>query len=274
VVSRRARTLIPLALVGYLAMLGSLALFLSRESFLQAFVEGGVFEWVSLILWLTAGIAAFGLLSCRISRWLVISLLIVLLACAAREADLHNALTGYSVLKIGYYIDGEHPLPHRIAFGGIILLLVAALVRLGLAVVNHVRVRNGALRSWELSILLGLATMVLTKVADRAPAVAEKAFGLSVSDGWRHYLLAFEEGSEALVPLFALSAMGLFVHEHARLRRSERGPEGDESGAYAPPASDESPDSSAASSAPPPGSRGATPPASPSAARRSTGAKA
>jgi hypothetical protein len=208
-------------LLGYLALLGGLTLLLSQETHARMFAESGPFEWASIVMWLMSGVAVFILLRRGINLSLVIAVSITTLMCAAREADLHKAFTDYSVLKIGYYIDGDFPLAQRAALGAIMMLALTALGRVVVGIANRLRTRSGPMSSWELLVVLALAIIVLTKVADRGPDVLESVFGVSVAPAAIDHVKAFEEGMEALVPLSALLAIALFVRAEARTDEDE-----------------------------------------------------
>ena len=205
-----------------MVVLMGLALGLSKGTFAETFAETGPFEITSLLLWLIACIAVFALLRPRISIWLAISMSIVILIAAGREADLHKAFTGYSVLKLGYYFDGSFPLTQRLIFSGIMLIFIAALARITVAIIECLRTRRGPLRGWESLVLIALTLVVLTKLTDRAPNMIEDLFSVTVGEGVRRYTKAFEEGMETLVPLLLIMAMALFLRSAVQ-RLPQRG---------------------------------------------------
>lgn len=134
------------------------------------------------------------------------SLAVVMLAFAAREMDWHKAFTGTSVLKFSFFLRDGEPL-HRVVAG---LVLVPVLLACA-----HLALRHGpglwrGLRRLDpvaVTVLTFAVTLVVGKVADRAPAILAEEHGIVLAAGVRAWQTSMEEVMElALVFLVALGA--------------------------------------------------------------------
>ena len=169
--------------------------------------EGGFVETATLYLYVAAalGVALARLPMLRPFDKLAVGLL--LLAFAAREADLHLALFEVSILKASFY--------HRHATPGQIVVALALLVPVALSFLLLLN-RHGSLwlapparwRAPVVTIATFVALMVVTKVFDRLPAVlVELRFVQEMPVAARHVLLALEELLELALPLLAMLAV-------------------------------------------------------------------
>lgn len=172
----------------------------------QLFSETGSFEKMSPWLWLC--LAALIPLTFRRLSLPIISGVVISVACAAREWDMHKSFTGYSVLKPGFYLRSEFELHHQIIAGIAVLALGASVF---ITVQHLLRVRPRRLHPlpmWVLALVIGLGMMVLTKVFDRAPKVLEVDFETQLGDRPLSLMMSLEEGLEMLMPV-AFAAMVL-----------------------------------------------------------------
>lgn len=155
------------------------------------------------VLFYVAVVAALWWMSASAPHWRErAGIGLMLIACAARELDLHKTLTGTSVLKLSFY---THPWPlHQ--------KLVALAIVLALAATAVLLARRFALRIWRdlrrgdalaITVLSFFATLVLTKIVDRSFAVLAEDYGITMAPLLATVLHAFEEIGECSLPLIA-----------------------------------------------------------------------
>jgi hypothetical protein len=132
---------------------------------------------------------------------------LVLLAFAAREADLHTALFQVSILKSSFYL--RHGTPGEIVVALCILVPVALSFLLLLK--RHGSRWLVAPTRWPapvFTVATFVGLMLLTKVFDRLPAVLVELRWLEAMPVVaRHVLLALEELLELALPLLATLAV-------------------------------------------------------------------
>lgn len=131
---------------------------------------------------------------------------VLLAAMAAREADLHSALFGISILKSNFY---RHAPVGQIA---VALCVLAPIALAGLWLfARHLGQWRRHPASWSapavtLAVLVG--TMVVAKVFDRTPdTLRQMGLREQVPAALIHVMLALEEILELTLPLFAIVAM-------------------------------------------------------------------
>jgi hypothetical protein len=178
-----------------------LALALPVDESTPLFEETGPFERASPWLWL-----AFALwipLVFRKPTLEVAAGMVVAIAAAAREWDWHLAFTDYSVLKPPFYYR-EGTIPERLIAGGIMLVVIAAVVVL-LARLIHLRPWKRPWPWWVFALGFAFFMLVSTKAVDRAPAILRDDLGWINLDEHlrvRTVFYAIEEGLEMLLPVF------------------------------------------------------------------------
>lgn len=142
---------------------------------------------------------------------------LLLLAFAAREADLHVSLFQVSILKASFY--HRHGTPGQIAVALCILLPV--LLAFMLLLRRHGALWLAAPSRWSAPVVTVTTFAVLilvAKVFDRLPAViVDLGILEAVPDRMRHVLLALEELLELALPLLAMLAVvqGRLIHRQA-----------------------------------------------------------
>jgi hypothetical protein len=188
--------------------------------------EGGAIESATLWAYLTA-VLGICLLRWPAASWRdVAAACVVLLAMAAREADLHIALYGISILKSRFYLDASL----QQILGALAVLLPIAMSACWLLY----RYMSSWLRPpsrWSVpatTVALMIGLMVVAKVFDRTPALLG-AWREQVPAALLHVMLALEEVVELSLPLFALLAMAqcrigetALARQAAGLPRSEQ----------------------------------------------------
>ena len=132
---------------------------------------------------------------------------LLLVAMAAREADLHKAMFGMSILKSRFYLDATSPWPVLAALGVLIPIVVAGLwllTRHGHRWLQSPRQWNAPMVSVSTLVLL----MVFAKVMDRTPAtLGEMGLLQQVPQTLIYLMLSLEEILEFALPLFAAVAL-------------------------------------------------------------------
>lgn len=170
--------------------------------------EGGLVETGTLMLY---GAAVVGLALARLPLLPSVDRVcaaIMLIAFAAREADMHVSLFGFSILKARFY--STVGTPEQIA----VALLILAPVAVALCVLiarNKWRWRT-PLERWS-SPVATVAVFVLVlgvaKALDKIPGLMQSAGAAALlSDTLRHVMLSVEEILEFLLPGLVLLAIG------------------------------------------------------------------
>lgn len=155
-------------------------------------------------------LAAF--LSVPLLRWRGMSAADALAACvllaamAAREADLHTALFGISILKSHFYL---HAPAGQIA---VALCVLAPIVVAGLwLMVRHAHRWRMPPQRWSApvaTLTVLVATMVVAKVLDRTPdTLGQLHLRVLVPQAAIYVMLALEEIFEFALPVYAILAV-------------------------------------------------------------------
>ncbi len=165
--------------------------------------EGGPVENLTIVMYLVAVVV---LLLRRLPLTLPdkAAIAVLLLACAAREADLHKDLFGMSILKARFYTDFAAPWQIAVA--------LAALLPAGAAVWWLLVSRRGAWfvrpARWSAPVVTAVAfvvVLVLSKVLDRLPdTLTGWHIVTTLSEPARLFLQAWEELLELALPVLAL----------------------------------------------------------------------
>ena len=183
---------------------GLAAATLPDPAFARLFNEYGLVESLTIAAWLVAAVifATEAISRGGAVAWLAVP---VCIAAALREADLHVALTGLSVLKIRFYASDAFAVWEKLLALAVVLPIGAALAALLLLLVRRLR-RDGAGSPAIRLLLVTLALLVLSKVLDRSPAVLLEWYGFQRSDDLRRWMQAFEEGIELLLPVLFVAS--------------------------------------------------------------------
>lgn len=140
-----------------------------------------------------------------------LALLIVILGLAAREWDAHIRLTGSSVLRVSYYLNGPLAVEKLWALCAV-ALFAASLLCLAWHYTRALRQRvhgNDAIRS---AVIAFIATALIAKVLDRSVNVLAQDFGWVISTTTAMLVLSIEETLELVLPLIVVAT----VWQHAR----------------------------------------------------------
>jgi hypothetical protein len=164
-----------------------------------AFSEQGLFERLSPWFWvglavliplvhpkLTPGVAAGVILS---------------LAAAAREIDLHKTATGYSVLKPGFYTHSEYPFHQQLIAGTLVLLVLASAVYLCFRVWKLRPWMSATRPAWLFALVFAVIMLLATKILDRAPDLLADILGRKFPIRIAVAMFAWEEGLEMLLAM-------------------------------------------------------------------------
>jgi hypothetical protein len=143
------------------------------------------------------------------------SLAIVMLAFAAREMDWHKAFTGTSVLKFSFFLRDGEPL-HRVVAGAVLLPVALASAYLVLWQGPGLLGRLRRLDPVAVTVVVFAVTLVVGKIADRAPAILAEQYGVLLSAGVRAWQTSIEEVMELALP--CLVALGSWQHRSRPLQ--------------------------------------------------------
>lgn len=202
-------------------LLASAPVALPESLFDLAFSEHGLVESLTVALWVLAGamFTAAAMVRGGAVAWLAAPLCF---AAALREADVHQAMTGISILKLRFYSsDVIEPWEKLAAVGVLLPLLTAAAVLLGLFLR---RWRCDGLRNAEMRMMCGaIGLLVSSKVVDRLPAVLREWSGMETAAVVVHSMQAVEEGIELLLPVLFLASYALANPGRLPQRTAPRG---------------------------------------------------
>lgn len=162
-----------------------------------AFSERGLFERLSPWLW--AGLALLiPLVHLKLSLGVAAGM-ILSIAAAAREIDLHKTATGYSVLKPGFYTHSEYPFHQQLIAGTLVLMAIASALYLTRRVWTLRPWMSATRPAWLFALLFAMFMLVATKGLDRAPDLIADTFGLRLPGRLAVIMFAWEEGLEMLL---------------------------------------------------------------------------
>lgn len=173
---------------------------MSPETNVAMFAETGPFEQASPWLWL--GLAVLIVAVFRRATRGVFAGVILSVAAAAREWDMHKSFTGYSVLKPGFYTTTEYPLHQQIIAGVIVLAIFASAAYLVWLLWKLRPWMSSPRPAWLFALALAVFMVGFTKVLDRAPAIIRNDFGIDLHERLILLMGAWEEGLELLLAVF------------------------------------------------------------------------
>jgi len=177
-----------------------------RPAFLQ---EGGPIENSTIFFYILSALCVLTLRPPGWSKLDAAAVFVVLLAFAAREADLHVALFGTSILKARFY-NSIGTLPQIAAALAVLAPIVLAL---GWLARRSQRVWRAALyrRRWRAAthtVLAFVLAIVLAKTLDRLPEILHDTGLLRVlPTALRYVMLSLEEILELSLPILATVAL-------------------------------------------------------------------
>lgn len=127
-------------------------------------------------------------------------------AFGARELDLHKNLTGESVLKLSFYLR-DVPVPQKLLASVVVAGFGCALLFL---LLRHSRPVLSAFRRLDpfaVTVVLFVATLVLSKILDRSVNLFVQDLGIPVPPRTRLLVQGMEELLELTLPLLLLNAI-------------------------------------------------------------------
>jgi hypothetical protein len=167
--------------------------------------EGGMIDGAAvpfyylalIVLWLGTPHLA------RLSR---IAISVLLVACVAREYDLHSALFGVSILKVNFYrrfASGPQIVVALLIIAPVLISIGFLLMRHGRWLLDGVRHRRPA----PVTVLSIFLTLVLVKILDRLLALAATTGIPGAKVVARVIQIPLEEPLETLLPLLVIVAI-------------------------------------------------------------------
>lgn len=199
----------PLVALAFLVLAHAIWLALPAQATMALMSEHGPVEGLNVALYIV--VATLVVLWRRPEDdWrLWTSLAIVMLAFAAREMDWHKAFTGTSVLKFSFFLRDGQPL-HRVVAAAV--LLPVALASAYLVLRQGPPLLRGLCRldPVAVTVVVFAVTLVVGKIADRAPAILAEEHGILLSANVRAWQTSIEEVME--LALAFLVALGAWQH--------------------------------------------------------------
>ncbi|TVQ82826.1 MAG: hypothetical protein EA380_00280 [Phycisphaeraceae bacterium] len=203
----RTPLLVLLVVVASAVFLAVTPWMMSEPDHRHLFGDDGPVELISELLWVFLAGVAFGILRPIWQKGLAGAALA--LACAAREASWHKQFTDdESVLKPGFFLDFQDVgiVPKLIA-GVAVLILLWSVIIVSISCWQRAS-RDGWFRaSWVQTAAIGLITLAISKVFDRAPGIITDFRDVDMEYPLRGVLYALEEGLELLLPIIFIIAL-------------------------------------------------------------------
>jgi hypothetical protein len=169
--------------------------------------EEGPVEFGTLWVYGAAVLCALLLRGPGTSRLDLAAAAVLLLAMMAREADLHKAMFGLSILKSRFYLDATSPWPVLAALAVLLPIVLSGLWLL----VRHGRRWLRPMAQWTapmVSVTVLVAAMVVAKILDRTPATLDDLGLLQrTPQAIVYVMLSLEEILEFALPVFAIAAI-------------------------------------------------------------------
>lgn len=174
---------------------------------LSFLLEDGPVENGTVVLYLAAAALVLLLPLPALARPDKLALFVILVAFAAREADLHSAMFGMSILKARFYNQFANPWQIAAALA-MLAPLTLSILWLGRRFVMARSTPQQRHAWWpvKMTALTFLLVIVVSKTMDRLPASVVE-MGLSAQElslGTRTVLLSLEEVLEFALPLLAI----------------------------------------------------------------------
>ncbi len=176
----------------------------------------------------TAAVVGYGLalimlgacLFAATSRKLVLCLMVLCIFFAAREMDLHKTLTGTSMLRLSFYLNG----PLTFAKAASALSVFAFVCSAAYLVLQHgrslwARARMG--NAYAQAALTFMAALVFSKSLDRTTAILREDFGLNIAESIAILIQANEEIIELTLPLIVALAAAQYLIQSRIEQRSQ-----------------------------------------------------
>ena len=202
---RRSMLLLLVALLAVSALMLGMQATMSDGRLTWTFSEAGPFERLSEWFWLLAAGAAMVLI--RPLRWRSVSVALICVAAAAREADLHAKLTHDSITKINYYLAPGFPLWERVLAAVAALAIIALVAELLIAAVRFAIEDKFFDHAWSCVAAICFGLVVALKVLDRSNAFLEEKFAIDLPETVAQTISVLEEGLECALPLVVLYVM-------------------------------------------------------------------
>ncbi len=178
---------------------------LPTQVVMDALREFGPVESASVFFYLVAAAWAFVSIR-RLPPGTGIAVGIVMLACAAREAQWHTDFTGTSMLRVSFYY-GPASLQAKVVSLLALLPFLWAMLHLVRRYVPSLPRRWRQLQPRAVTILTFLVVLVVSKAVDRSLAILAEDFGLRGAMAWQSLQLSIEEPLELALPLLVILAL-------------------------------------------------------------------
>lgn len=207
------------AVVLWLLLPPSDVMFVMREG-----SEGGVIEGMTEKLYFALA-AAMWLSPRQTGEWrTTLAITLLLIGAGAREMDLHKALTGFSVLKVSFYLH-DRPWHHKLIAFFCVALVAGAAIYLLLKYRRVLWERFKRLEPVTSGLAIFFATLVISKVLDRSISILDEVFGIPSSLEVLALVSALEESIELTLPVMAglMRWQYLKLYKHGAPAQPEQG---------------------------------------------------
>lgn len=168
--------------------------------------EGGLVENTTVVLFYIAVTVLWTFTPPTLPRLSCAAISILLLACAARELDMHIALFGMSILKANFYrkfATGPQIAVALLIIFPVVLSIVYLLIRHGRWLLNGVRDRTPT----AVTTMSIIGLLVFVKLLDRALGMVEELGGQAAPIALRAMQLSLEEPLEGVLALLVMVAI-------------------------------------------------------------------
>jgi hypothetical protein len=196
-----------LRFIAAFAVLGIInAVLLPWETSLRLLSEGGPIEDVTVLFYYIALLVLWTCTPRALPRSSLVAISIVLVACAARELDLHIALFGMSILKANFY--------RKFATGPQIVMALLAilpvLLSVGFLAIQHGRwLLHSTRRRIPTAVTISsiFVLLVLVKILDRSLGMVQEIGGYAPPLALRVMQVSLEEPLEMVPAILVIIAI-------------------------------------------------------------------
>jgi hypothetical protein len=188
---------------------------LSSEDMLLFVEEHGIVESGTVIFYFVALIVVWLPKSIAVSdRYTRTAGTIILLAMAAREADLHKYISGISMFKLRFW-TGHYPIGEKLLSALVIFPIAMAVLYIFIKFFKSCLAGFKARQADAMSVVTFFVVMIISKIIDRSLNAIHEVIGW-VAPRWMVALQnALEEYLEFLLPILVI----IFIYQYIRINQ-------------------------------------------------------
>lgn len=177
----------------------------SKQDVIAAFAENGPFENLSIAGWLL--LCAACLWSWKLAPRVLLPGALTALIGAAREDDLQNAITGWNLFRLKWYVTADATVLLKIVAGAVLLIVVGTLLYMLTLGVRAFLKPEPWRQSWGLTVLLAMVIGGASLFLDKIQSFVHDFTGNWLPQQPSLVIKALEEGLEMALPLIFVSAL-------------------------------------------------------------------